>query len=504
MTRSAPLLWLLLVAGFALRLTIAIRLPNMHWGDEIFQVTEPAHRLVFGTGIVTWEWLAGIRSWLLPGVFAALMAIGRALGETDPALINLPGMVLMAALGCVPISCGYGWGRQFYGTSGALIAGVAATVWSDLLYMSPHTLGEVIAADLLPLALYLGLSSRLFGAGLLLGLTFALRFHLAPALLVAAIAICGRRGASWRQLATAAALPVLVLGLLDWATLGRPFQSIWLNAWYNMVEGVSQEYGTDPWWMLFVMVAIIWLPVLPVLLPALYGGGRRLPPVALVAATIFATHAAIAHKEYRFIYPSIPLVIILAGLGTAAITRWCASRLPGRAAMTATTAVAVLAWLGMSAAIATRPYMNPAWTREAGYFAAYAEIAKLPGICSVATNHSVASPGNTWLPPLVRLYQTNLVAIDPVRFTRAADAFNAIAASSLVTIRDPRFHRLGCHDGNVDASGGVHLRICVWVRAGGCDASAAPPPEPYWPDYFRRRFGWPPFDWAPIFTEAGP
>jgi hypothetical protein len=128
----------------------------------------------------------------------------------------------------------------------------------------------------------------------------------------------------------------------------------------------------------------------------------------------------------------------------------------------------------------------------------------MPRICAVATNHSLASPGNTWLRPGLPLYQINLVDISPERFTRAADSFNAVAASSLVQVKDPRFRRLGCHDGNVDAEGGVHLRICVWVRAGGCDVRAAPLQEPNWPDSFRRRMGLPPVDWALTFSEAGP
>ena len=36
-------------------------------------VREPAHRLAFGTGVITWEYIDGIRSWLLPSVIAAIM-----------------------------------------------------------------------------------------------------------------------------------------------------------------------------------------------------------------------------------------------------------------------------------------------------------------------------------------------------------------------------------------------------------------------------------------------
>src|SRR5207248_3916311 len=50
-----------------LRLMPVLFLPGLNWDDEIFQATEPAHRLVFGYGIVAWEFQLGMRSWILPG-----------------------------------------------------------------------------------------------------------------------------------------------------------------------------------------------------------------------------------------------------------------------------------------------------------------------------------------------------------------------------------------------------------------------------------------------------
>ena len=58
----------LLLFAAGLRLTALLALPSMNWGDEIFQATEQAHRLVYGTGLVPWEFQVGIRSWILPGV----------------------------------------------------------------------------------------------------------------------------------------------------------------------------------------------------------------------------------------------------------------------------------------------------------------------------------------------------------------------------------------------------------------------------------------------------
>src|SRR6185437_12055689 len=278
----APEFWAVLIAAFGLRLGVALAVPNIHWPDEIYQVMEPAHRLVFGTGAVSWEWVAGIRSWLLPGAVAALMEVGRALGAL-PARINLPVAVAFAAAGCVPVACAYRWGRA-PGRAAACAAAVVAATWIDLVYMSGHPLTEVAAADCLPAALYLGLKRggtfasrhRLWLAGVLLGLTFVLRFHLGPALAVAAFGMCGvGRGAwpRWRAAIAGACAPVLAAALLDWATLGTPFQSIWLNVWVNTAMGVSSEAGRAPFLTLWILPLEIWgtIGFLAVLVTALLG-----------------------------------------------------------------------------------------------------------------------------------------------------------------------------------------------------------------------------------------
>src|SRR3546814_19543031 len=61
----------IMVLGIVLR--IAATWPmSMHHPDEVIQYLEQAHRLVFGYGVITWEYRYGMRQWLLP-----LLQIGR-------------------------------------------------------------------------------------------------------------------------------------------------------------------------------------------------------------------------------------------------------------------------------------------------------------------------------------------------------------------------------------------------------------------------------------------
>jgi hypothetical protein len=72
---------ILVVLAILLRLEPILIEPSAVWPDEIFQTTEPAHRLVYGSGLVALEFQLGVRSWLLPGIVAARMELSRLVGN---------------------------------------------------------------------------------------------------------------------------------------------------------------------------------------------------------------------------------------------------------------------------------------------------------------------------------------------------------------------------------------------------------------------------------------
>jgi GPI mannosyltransferase 3 len=476
----------LLAAAFAIRLAVFYFVPNINWPDEIFQVMEPAHRLVFGGGVVSWEWVLGVRSWLLPGFFAGLMELGRLFGS-GPLAVNLPVEIFMVAAGCAPVACAYGWGRRFHGRLGGFVAAGVAAFWVELVYMSCHTLDDVISADTLVVALYLGLPGsglplsrrRLWATGAMLGLTFALRFQLGPALAVAAFFIGGWRKSfeNWLALIAGACIPILAMGTLDWATLGMPFQSIFLNVWVNTVLGVSSEAGRQPVYTFLVLPLTVWGPVgFVAVIGAAILGARRLPLLAYVAVTILAVHSAIPHKEYRFIYPAIPLVIVLAGLGTWEAARYLRRVLPAPPPVLG--AGCLIFWCGLSYAIAVSPIFSVPWTRERAQIEAFRYVSARPDACGLGLLdlHWPVTPGMTWLPP-----RTPLVQMSSAAPLKGQGAVNYIIAT--VPQGDPggSFHRLRCYYGDRERNGYAHIAICLWHRAGGCDAKAAPPMPINWP-----------------------
>jgi hypothetical protein len=154
--------------------------------------------------------------------------------------------------------------------------------------------------------------------GALLGLAFDLRFQLAPALAVVAIGAAWRdvrRG--WLPLLAAAAGPVLLLGAVDWATWGSPFQSIWKNIDVNFFHNRSAIYGVEPfYWYATQLISRYGVIAFPLAVCFAFGV-RAAPLLAITSVVVVVFHSLIAHKEISFIYAALPCALVVAGLGAS-------------------------------------------------------------------------------------------------------------------------------------------------------------------------------------------
>jgi hypothetical protein len=361
---ESTILAAILVAGLTLRVCLAIAFPNIYHPDEVFQTLEPAHRLVTGWGIVTWEWRVGIRSWLLPGILAGLMKLAGGRDADPHSYLTLITIVFsLTSLSIVAVAAAAG--RRIAGITGLAIAGAVSASWYDLVYFGPKTLYEAVAANTLIIAVYLAtciatdnisITRRrwlVMLLGFLLGLTFWLRFHLAVALpFIAAWACRGKVRDLWVPLISGAMIPLIAFGITDWLTLGTPFQSVWKNVWINIVAGWSTAFGTSPVLSYVSELAGLWRWAFVPILALAYAGARRLPLFALIAAVIIGSMSIVPHKELRFIFPAIPLIIVLAGVGTALMIERLRLLLWPAGAGWLPSSLAILAWLLTSAIIA--------------------------------------------------------------------------------------------------------------------------------------------------------
>jgi len=71
------------LALLCFRVLNALTINTFFQPDEYFQALEPAWRLVYGYGEITWEWKEGIRGFMYPSLFAAVWWVLKALGIED-------------------------------------------------------------------------------------------------------------------------------------------------------------------------------------------------------------------------------------------------------------------------------------------------------------------------------------------------------------------------------------------------------------------------------------
>ncbi len=460
----------LLLAALLLRLIPVLFVPSLNWPDEVFQATEQAHRLVYGTGLVPWEFEFGARSWLLPGAIAGLMEFARLFGEGPRTYLPVIATAF-AALGTAPVLCTFLWVRRLYGLSGAFVAGAVVAFAPELVYFGARTLSEVVSGNLLVVAFTLlergcrqTSRRRLFAAGALFALVFALRIQLTPVFPVAGLWILlQKKRESLPPLFAGAALVLALIGVLDTLTLGYPFASLWRYTLYNAYDAVSSTFSVEPWDFYLLGEIGVWgaAIVVPLLLAAV--GARRTPFFLwLSALAILLAHSAIPHKEYRFIYPAILLVMVVAGFGLAECARLGSAALKEhglRAALAPplSAIVAILCWLPIAGKVWFGGTLTALRLRnhdrlETALFVASGPLPCGIGVYGPGKHEWVSSGGYTYLQQPAPLYWPK---------DRAALVADAPAFDTLIYRQRP--------PPSLDFKPAACFRtVCVARRPGGC------------------------------------
>lgn len=464
-------LFAFLLLAFVLRL-FAAKAPNIVHPDEVFQTEEPAHRLAYGYGVVTWEWREGIRSWIFPAFLAAIMRTTDWMGPHS--LGYLRGIaVVMSLFSLTTVWFGFICAERARGVEAGLIAAGCCALWYELVIFGARTLNEVFATHLLLPGLYLGVYAklfperqRLFLAGILCGAGLGLRIQLVPTVVFAVLYFCRSR---WRQRALPVAcgliLPILVFGIVDMFTWSYPFQSFVRYFWINLIEHRSEAYGVQPWyWYVLALVNSLG----PVLLFAVIGALRS-PFLGIVTLITVISHSLINHKEPRFLYPVIPIIITLAAIGVVDIahdimafkeSQWRSGITIGASLILC----ALASW-----------WMAPRfqyWSKDSGVLTAFNRLSYDSRTCGLGLY------GISWVDSggYTHLHQNvPIILLTELRGNENVRSFNtliAIAGSSEVPAD---FHMVGCWDGS-----------CLYRRSGSC---TVPRPEEEINGFLRRTGG---------------
>ncbi|HME92180.1 MAG TPA: hypothetical protein VKE49_12205 [Myxococcaceae bacterium] len=315
-----------LLAGAALRAWLSLHDDGIYWPDEIYQSLEPAHRLVYGYGLIAWEFVEGARSWALPGVVAAILKASALFGGTQPRTYLLVDRLFFSAVGTATAYATYQLART-YGASrlaGACAAALFA-LSAPAIYFAPRAMSETASALPVVLAFVLCLRrdasrwERIAGASLL-GLSVMLRLQNGLFCIgLVALFAARRQWAALLQTACTLAVWALLFGLLDKLTWGGWFHSAVVYLRANVIERKAEQWGVSPFsyyaralWTSMPFPSLVIAPLAALSI-------ARAPGLASLPIGFVLLHSLIPHKELRFIFPAVPLLCALAGIGISVL-----------------------------------------------------------------------------------------------------------------------------------------------------------------------------------------
>ena len=414
---------LILAAAFALRAAIALLSDFTLHPDEIMQYLEPAHQLVFGNGILHWEFYYGARSWLLPGLSACILKLFDLAGLGEP-YWYIPGVKLaFCALSLAIPAAMYYFARWHFSELSARIALLAGTFWYELIGFAHKPMSEFIATALLMVLLALCVRPTVNRAGTvwlaaaLAVLGAGVRVQYAPiALLLLGVVFlrCDRKG----LLLLAATLLFLALGLFDALTWsGGLFHSYVTYLIYHLYYEFPAYTGLFISLYRFLQLLALSSAVVGLLcLLTALRWPRRYGLLIVLIAIVLLFHALQKHQAYRFVFFMMPLWLLI---GSDLLARIHVQiQPPGRLAA----ALAVLFMAISSAGILnTLPYQDlvyrSAFSRhqtirflrdQPPLFAAYRYLARAPGVRAVwhANRHYSVTPGYYYLHRKVPFYDS--------------------------------------------------------------------------------------------------
>lgn len=320
--RLAPYLLLALL----LRLPAVFFADGFDYPDQQYQYIDPAWHLATGAAWHrTWEWQAGMRSWVYPELLAAVFRGLGALGCTEPMATMRAVRGVHALWSLLPMIMFWlvvvRW-RPVARPRPALL-------WfalSGLLVLQVQPSGPSFAATLAVAAVLAAQGPGWWPAfgGLCLGFAFCGRFQDALYGPGVVLALAWQRRSGAAAAFTVACLPGIVTqGLSDLSMGGGFLSSPLANLRVNVGDGAAAGWTTQPWWFFWLVgVVPVCFFVPPLLRDAWrrFAAGATLLPVATVAALgHLLAHSFIARKALRFEYASLAMLcaVLLAGLGAA-------------------------------------------------------------------------------------------------------------------------------------------------------------------------------------------
>jgi phosphatidylinositol glycan class B len=288
--------------------------------DEYWQSLEVAHKISFGYGYLTWEWRAGIRSYIYPLIISAFYTILKFFELDDPIFLIYGPRVLQALLSAYSDLCFYQWS----GTKKWAVFSIA-TSWF-WFYTGSRTLINSFESALTVIALsqfpwvgrgkdenlkfiwIAGLLSAIRPTAVIIWIPLSIYHLLITKYKIYSLIIT-------RYIPIALIIFALST-LLDSLTHGSLVVTPYEFLKFNIFQDVGSWYGSQPWyWYLSAgfpaVLGIQFVPFIMATLVIIKNKDAHVNELALLGTIVFAltVYSLLPHKEFRFLLPLLPIAL---------------------------------------------------------------------------------------------------------------------------------------------------------------------------------------------------
>ncbi|KYR01681.1 putative transmembrane protein [Tieghemostelium lacteum] len=306
--------------------------------DEYWQSLEVAHKMVFGYGEMTWEWKEMIRSYLHPLLFAIPFKILSILNLDTTTMIIVTPKLLQGFLSAIGDLYLYKLSCLVFNRDVAKWALISQLISWYTFVCIVRTYSNSIETILFIVSLYYWpiadksrenqMSSKPVLSIILTTIAFLIRpttaimwLYLIPSYIITLyrnnISIASIIQRLFKLVMVSIIVIILNVGV-DYYFYGKLTFVPYNFLYFNVTLGVSKFYGTHPfhWYFTQGLPTIAFTSILFFVLAYrdLYKDNRN-DKLSLANMTIFsvALYSVLAHKEFRFIFPILPIIMMYSG-----------------------------------------------------------------------------------------------------------------------------------------------------------------------------------------------
>ncbi|XP_063782199.1 GPI mannosyltransferase 3 [Pseudophryne corroboree] len=300
--------------------------------DEYWQSLEVAHNMTFNYGYLTWEWNEGLRGFAYPLLFASVYKVLYWIGQDDVFfLIWIPRLIQAVFSSLADVKLYSLLRRMENGDVAKWVYFCQLCSWFTW-YCSTRTLTNTMETILGTLALYYyPLEGSHTKNSVRYILFVALAFLVRPTAIILWIPLLFYHFFKEQKKFDLIVQQCIPVGLFTFGTsliIDRVFFGKWTFVqWnflkFNVLKNIGSFYGSHPWhWYITQGFPVIIGTQLPFFLHGCIVAPRRYR--VLLAAVIWTVliYSTLSHKEFRFIYPVLPLCMVFCGFSFSHIKRW--------------------------------------------------------------------------------------------------------------------------------------------------------------------------------------